>query len=302
MPRTRKVSRTAASVALWLAALAVGPATAAGVDAPVLVITEPGVDAYAEALRGLQSGLDRPPLVLGVSDGAAIHGALAGSPPLVIALGSDAFAALAAAHTQVPVLLAMVLDQAARGGGVPLAGTISLDLTPAQVLDEVSALFPEKVRIGVIRNPKKSPWMDAAALSYGHGHGFTIHVVDCASAEDLLPAFLSLRAKADFVIALPDSTLYNSVTIKPLILASLQNRLPLIGFSAAFVRSGAAMGVYPDFEDIGRQTAEAARRILGGRPGSVHEGARRHIVAVTQRVLRLLGMDSETRKAVVVFK
>jgi ABC-type uncharacterized transport system substrate-binding protein len=199
------------------------------------------------------------------------------------------------------VLLSMVLEEAARGARIHLAGSVRLDMTLAQILDEVAALFPGKTRLAVICNSAHG-CIDPASLAGGRQKGFSVHAAECASAEDLLRTFLSLRGKSDFVIALPDSTLYNSATIKPLILASLENRLPLIGFSAAFVRSGAAMGIYPDFEDIGQQTAEAAQRVLAGQAQSVHDGPRKHITAVNQRVLRLLGLDYARVPNVVVFK
>jgi ABC-type uncharacterized transport system substrate-binding protein len=260
-----------------------------------------GIEAYGEALHGLEHGLKSPPRVVDATDAAGLRSALAASPPLVVALGSNALAALTESHTDVPVLLAMVLDEAARGAKFRLAGSVRLDTTVAQVMDDVAALFPGKTRLAIICNPAHT-CMDAPSLANAHPKGFTLHAAKCASAEDLLRTFLALRGKADFVIALPDSTLYNSATIKPLILASLENRLPLIGFSAAFVRSGAAMGIYPDFEDIGQQTAEAAHRILSGSAQAVHEGPRKHVISVNQRVLRLLGLDYSRVPYVVVFK
>jgi ABC-type uncharacterized transport system substrate-binding protein len=267
----------------------------------IVVATEVGVDAYAEALHGLERGLRTPPRVVDASNTGALRSALASSPPLIVALGSSALAALTETHTDVPILLAMVLDEAARGAKVRLAGSVRLDTTVSQVLDDIAAVFPGKTRLAIICNPAHT-CLDAASVANARQKGFTVHPADCASAEDLLRTFLALRGKADFVVALPDSTLYNSATIKPLILASLENRLPLIGFSAAFVRSGAAMGIYPDFDDIGQQTAEAAHRILSSPAQAVHEGPRKHVIAINQRVLRLLGMDYSRVSNVVVFK
>lgn len=273
-------------------------------DTPILVVTQPGIEAYAEAVRGFKTALRNSltARVVEAADGAAVKAALEGSPHLAIALGSDALAALETARSEAPVLLAMVLHPAKRESTIHLAGSVQLDLTAAQLLDDIAALFPGKNRIGLINNPAAAPWMDAAALAHARQQGFLVHVAECASPEDLLRVFLSFRGEADFVIALPDSTLYNSATIKPLILASLENRLPLVGFSAAFVRSGAVLGVYPDFEDVGQQTAEAAQRILSGQTHFIHEGPRKHITAVNQRVLRLIGIDYSRRPDVVVFK
>jgi ABC-type uncharacterized transport system substrate-binding protein len=66
----------------------------------------------------------------------------------------------------------------------------------------------------------------------------------------------------------------------------------LVGFSAAFVRAGAAAGVFPDYADVGRQSAEFSLRLLRGDDrGAETESPRKFQVAVNQRVERLLGVE-----------
>ena len=108
--------------------------------------------------------------------------------------------------------------------------------------------------------------MDAAALARGRQQGFTVRVLSVQNPEELLKAVRSLNGQVDFVVCLPDSTLYNSATAKPLILASLESRLLIVGFSSSFVRAGAGVGVYPDFRDIGVQAGEVAAKQLAGQP------------------------------------
>jgi putative tryptophan/tyrosine transport system substrate-binding protein len=101
----------------------------------------------------------------------------------------------------------------------------------------------------------------------------------------------SLKGKVDFVLCFPDPDFYNSVTIKPLVLASLEARLPLVGFSPAFVRAGAAAGIYPDYRETGRQVAELAQRMMRSEERIADEGPSKVKVAVNQRVARLLGIE-----------
>ena len=67
-----------------------------------------------------------------------------------------------------------------------------------------------------------------------------------------------------------------------------------------FVRAGAAVGVYPDFRDIGAQTAQLAERQLSGQAVTAEEGPRKVVVAVNQRVIRLLGVEYEPRRGAEV--
>jgi len=120
-------------------------------------------------------------------------------------------------------------------------------------------------------------------------------MADCANPEELLRILRSFKGQVDLVLCLPDSSLYNGTTVKPLILTSLESRLLVVGFSESFVRAGAAIGVYPDFRDIGVQTGEIVRKQLAGQAVAAEDGPRKLVVAVNQRVIRLLGVEYEPR-------
>jgi ABC-type uncharacterized transport system substrate-binding protein len=121
--------------------------------------------------------------------------------------------------------------------------------------------------------------------------GYVLEIVECSAPRDVLAALAALRGRVDFVWCLPDSVLFPSAAIPPILLASIRNQLPVIGFSEGFVRAGAAVGFYPDYGDVGVQTAEAVKRFLS-RPDAPHvEPPRKVRVAVNDRVLRILGVE-----------
>ena len=65
----------------------------------------------------------------------------------------------------------------------------------------------------------------------------------------------------------------------------------MIGFSEGFVRAGATVGFYPDYADIGVQTAETVKRYLANQEVSRGEAPRKIRMAVNDRVLRILGIE-----------
>jgi ABC-type uncharacterized transport system substrate-binding protein len=65
----------------------------------------------------------------------------------------------------------------------------------------------------------------------------------------------------------------------------------VIGFSEGFVRAGATVGFYPDYADIGAQTAETVKRYLSDQEVSRVEAPRKMRMAVNDRVLRILGIE-----------
>ena len=83
-----------------------------------------------------------------------------------------------------------------------------------------------------------------------------------------------------------------SATLKPLLIASITNQLPIIGFSEQFVQAGALFGGVPDFREIGRQTAVIAQRLFRGESVGARDDARTFRFAYNQRVARLLGVKA----------
>ena len=197
---------------------------------------------------------------------------------------------MAASHLDVPVICTMVLrHQPGARPAINATATVLLDVPLTSLLAQLKQVFPAKTRLGIIRNPATHANI-AAEQSRALQMGFTVRVLDCATPEHLLATFLELKDQVDFVWCLPDGSLYNSATIKPLILASIQHRLPIIGFSEGFVRAGAAVGIYADFHDVGLQTAELAQQLLAGRTIHSGDGPRKLKVAVNRSVIRLLGL------------
>jgi putative tryptophan/tyrosine transport system substrate-binding protein len=304
--RRRAIGKALAAVAITPCALALRMTMAANAAARVLVIGPSTSSAYQEAVSGIlermQSGNVDTVTVdsRGARAPADLAEALRTKPRLIVAVGSEAIDWLSKERVQAPVLTTMTLRPpygvvCAVLLGVPIGG----------VLSRLRVLFPGKTKVGVLYNPAAETDDRAALRAECARQGFSLEIQECASPAEVVSSFLRLRdRKVDFVICLPDASLYNAATIKPLILASLEYRVPVVGFSASFVRAGAAVGVYADLRALGRQTAEAAMRYLAAQPPPATELPRTIQVAVNQRVIRLIGLDFDGRDSadVVVFK
>lgn len=272
----------------------------------IVFVATSDAEPFTQALEGFRTVFPNAAFIaLDRKDPLHTHtlpAALAPPLSLVIAAGSDAVEAVALIKTEAPVIATMVLYADKRSSASWPQLVVHLDAAPSQIAADVAALFPTKHRIATIWNTAESADSGLAAKIAAVYQRAGVQVVGSKSPEDLLPAFLSLRGKADFVLTRPDGSLYNSTTVKPLILASLEHRLPIIGFSASFVASGAAVGIYPDFRDIGMQTADLAQKFLAGQIKTAYDGPRTYVIAVNQRVLRLLGLDYTHRPGLVVLR
>ncbi|MBZ5727316.1 MAG: hypothetical protein LAP87_20245 [Acidobacteriia bacterium] len=277
-----------------LVAVLLATASPAAAPGDILVAYESGVDAYAEALQGLSAVLG-PNAFRALDLRAGNHDlgqALAARDiRLVVAVGSRALAEVQSHHGAAPVIATMVLRP---GEADASGGHVDLDLPLSAQLQAMRALLPQRLRVGILRNPARSRYSAEALEARARKEGYAAIVVDCGGPGSLLKAVGSLKGKVDFLLCFPDPDLYNPVTIKPLLVATLEDRLPIVGFSPAFVRAGAAAGIYPDYRETGRQTGEMALRVLRGEDRGASEGPRKIHIAVNQRVARLLGVDFRT--------
>jgi ABC-type uncharacterized transport system substrate-binding protein len=303
----------------WIAALVAAPlcsnlAAAGEGPAPVAVAYLSGVEAYGQALEGVRSGLAAQfpnPLLMDLKTpegAAALTAALRpGGARVVITIGSQALDEALSRKSDAAIVPTMILRsdwlRSAQPAATTIRGGVYLDAPVSGVLTALTAVFPDKRRFANIWNPLRDG-PDTPQQWRTKPQGVTIHTAECSRAEDVVKTFLALKAKVDIVILLPDSSLYNNTTVKPLIVASLESRLPVVGFSSTFVRAGAAVGVYPDFRDIGVQTAELVQRLVASRTPVSAESPRKLQVAVNQRSMRLLGTDYKEAQdsPVVVFR
>ncbi len=293
----RVTRRTA--LASILAASIYRPSQAVAGSSKIMIASAAASGAHATAIDGMQRALASTPIAtstfrLPVDDAAFQLELKNGSTQLAIAVGVDALRLLLNGKARMPLLTTMCFRADLKRSGIlnsvdlRLAGAMWLDLQVQQIVNGLRLVFPDADRIAVIRNPAQS---DLGTQVHKQSTGGAIRFVDCSDPSELMPELRKLRGQVDFVICLPDSTLYNKTTVEPLILSSLELRLPLVGFSLSFVKAGAAVGVYPDFADIGRQTALMALRCLEGGSETREETPHRTMVAANQRVLHLIGRD-----------
>lgn len=230
---------------------------------------------------------------------------MARRPWALVAVGSEALRAVFARPNAAKTISTMTLeaDGAADSPSRRATAAVYLDIPVRTLIAELRKSFPDKTRVGIIRNPGRG--RDTAAQIRSQApEGVSLQLAECATADELLPVFLAFRKKVDFVVCLPDATLYNSATARPLIMASLENRLPVVGFSPAFLRAGAAVAIYPDYRGIGQQTADLVRRCLDAPECGGCENPRKVNVAVNAKVARMLGLqfDAAANPGLVVVR
>jgi putative ABC transport system substrate-binding protein len=280
-------------IAVALGALSI-PSRASMEGQQIAVAVSSNAPAFEEAVGAFKTALgeDSAQMFFVQLDNKEPSKSLFGAarPRVAVAFGSRAFEAFAVSDPAVPLLVTMVLSNDSLAKPQQLVSTVSLSVSPASILSQLKSAFPGRKRLAVLLGPGSSS-LRAELSALAQRLGYVLEVVECAGPRDVLEAFGALRGRVDFVWCLPDSNLYPAAAIPPILLASIRNQLPVIGFSEGFVRAGAAVGFYPDYAEIGIQTAESVKRYLSRQELPRVESPRKVRMAVNDRVLRILGVE-----------
>lgn len=184
---------------------------------------------------------------------------------LVFCIGSLACgpAQKLAAHT--PVVASLVLKATSISSAAQATG-VYLSYLPQTQLQWLKKLFPSYHRVGVIYNPEHNQDQIDAARKTASQLGLELVAVSIESPRELPTALKDLLRKIDILWALPDKVVLSPQTAKEVLLASFRNRIPVIGASASWVKSGALYALDWDYRDIGAQNAVMALKIINGTP------------------------------------
>ncbi len=265
----------------------------AAVPKVALVLGEQG-GAYREFRNALEGGLAANAISLSVIE--------AGNPlpdaDLVIAAGMKAaeFAAAAKPAAMIAVLVPrdgisklMQEHPALAKQGQTMFSAIYLDQPLRRQLGLIAAMLPEARSVGVLYS---APPKDINSLrSLAATKRLELNERSSASFPSLHAALQSLLLNSDVLLALPDAEIYNTMTIRNILLATYRNKVPLVGFSAAYVKAGALCAVYSTPLQMADQTLKLIYGFAETRALPPPQYAKEFEVSVNEQVARSLGLN-----------
>lgn len=195
----------------------------------------------------------------------------AAAPRLIVTVGSEALNHLAdlvrPAWSRVAVVALLVprsaLQKAMAAGDRRLTG-IYLDQPFSRQLALLRLAAPDLGRVGVLLGPGTRRYRNEISQAAREA-GLREAVATVDEVETLSPRLQSLLLESDALLSLPDETIFNAQTARHILMASYRRRVPVIGFSPAFVRAGALMAVYSTPAQIGGQAAAMVAEGLNGK-------------------------------------
>jgi ABC-type uncharacterized transport system substrate-binding protein len=219
-----------------------------------------------------------------------------GSPRVIVTVGTEALNRIVAqegvAWSRAPVVAALVsrsaLKKAATTYARPLTG-VYLDQPLVRQMALLRLAAPESTRIGVLLGPDSRRYQGEVGRAIrDRGLADTIALVE--DLDQLPRGLQTVLSESDVFLAIPDSEIMNNRTAQNILMAAYRRRVPVLGYSAAFVRAGALMAVHSTPEQIGRQAAGLVAEILAGRAPAAQE-PREFNVAINGNVAHAFGLD-----------
>lgn len=119
-------------------------------------------------------------------------------------------------------------------------------------------------------------------------------------AQRLIGPLNRALQESDAFIAVADNVVSNRKTVQNLLLTTYRQKVPVIGYSRAYVRAGALAAVYSTPEQIGRQAGELVGGLMKKEkwslPAPLHP--RYFSIEVNREVARSLGISVPRTKSI----
>lgn len=216
---------------------------------------------------------------------------------LVISVGMKAATAVAASSA--PAVLNVLIPKAGYEkllrdfpalANSRTSSAIFLDQPVTRQIHLIAAILPGKRRIGVLFD--SFPNGELAQLRQQISrHGLSLHERAIGPALPLHEALQEVLHDSDVLLALPDSAVYNSSTLRNILLATYRSGVPLIGFSPAYVNAGALCAVFSTPAQIAAQTAMAIQQFWETSALPAAQYPQQFEVMVNEQVGRSLGLS-----------
>ena len=220
-----------------------------------------------------------------------------GSVDLVVTVGTSAAQGLRDVALTTPVLHVLIgrsSYDALYGLDKPAASrraAIVLDQPWDRQLHLVKLLVPGARQLSALvgaGSQAGASALTAAAVK----RGMTLRAVSVSDRDDFGDALSEALATTDALCALPDSQILSPANAKWLLYGAFQKRVPVIGFSRAYVTAGALGAVYSTPEQIAKQAAEWVAQYWRGEAALLGAVSPKYFsVAINTSVAHALGLS-----------
>ncbi|MBI3574549.1 MAG: hypothetical protein HY083_02675 [Gammaproteobacteria bacterium] len=273
-------------------------------DKNVLVLLAREQPEYREVAAGLrqtlaQAGQSIQVHVVTLPEGVRRLSEGVETPDMIVTVGAQAARLTALQHTSVPVLHTLLPRQSylelARDRSHDRTRrhtAIYLDQPLRRQLNLIGFALPEHTRVAAILGPATMA-LETELATAARDRDLRLQTGHLSEPQELIPLLRDLLENSDVLLSLPDPLVFNSGTIHHLLVATYHRKIPVVGFSRAFVGAGALLAVYSTPAQTGQQAAEIVQQALRAPARALPppQYPKYFAIAVNRRVAASLGLE-----------
>jgi putative ABC transport system substrate-binding protein len=207
---------------------------------------------------------------------------------LLISVGATA--AQQAAESGLPTLNTLITRHNFETLRSQYGGPVSalyLDQPVKRQLQLVKIALPSRNKLSVLVG-RESKALVSELLQQSQRLGMELRAINVDTDSDINQLFGHELSGEDTLLLLPDPEVVNRRTVKPLVLGSYRQGLPLIGYSQALVKAGALMAVHSSLQSLQQQSLVMVRGYFSSNELPAPSYAEDYEVSINYQLARAL--------------
>jgi len=180
----------------------------------------------------------------------------------VIAIGPTAFSRIREENRKVPVLGVLVEEAYVTQRDQQTTDNVSAVLSTPLLIRQAAigkAILPYSSRVAMLARPA-TEHLYSSILDNLEALGMEGRVFLVPADDRLIPTLIRALSYGDFILAAPDSTIYNPRTIKHILLTAYRRNRIIIGPSQAYVKAGALASSFTPLSEVAEMAADYVRQ------------------------------------------
>jgi putative ABC transport system substrate-binding protein len=191
------------------------------------------------------------------------------NPRLILTVGTFATRIVSEKVKDKPIIFSAVLNPETSGfvksldsPGGNITGA-SLDIPPDVQFNYFKRVIKGLKKVGVLYTSETANLIPPAR-AMAQAAGLELVAVRIETEKEVPEALDKLNRQVDGIWSVADGQIFSPTTTRYILLNTLRNGKPFMGFSKNIVESGALFGLGYDYKDIGRQAGNIALQVLSG--------------------------------------
>lgn len=132
---------------------------------------------------------------------------------------------------------------------------VYLDTPTQRQLELIKALLPQAKKVGAVLGNVSQAEKDNIK-NIAKDKGLVLQTELATRDSELYPVLKMVLAESDVFLAIPDPVVMNGITAQNVLITAFRSQVPVIGYTASYVKAGALAAVYSTPQQIGQETGQ----------------------------------------------